>query len=71
MRSNFILVTADVVGLYPNIQHESGLNAIEDAVDKKDRKSIRVITLNLMEKLNNSYWVQPLGLNMHHLYIYE
>ena len=31
--SNLILVTADVVGLYPSILHELGLNAIEDALD--------------------------------------
>lgn len=65
IHSNLILVIADVVGLYPNSLHEPGLNAIKEAFDNKERKSVRVITLNLMEKLN-SYPVRLLGLNMHH-----
>ena len=65
MRRNLTLVIADVLGVYPNIPHESGLNAVEDALDNKERKSIRIITLNLMKKLNNDYQVQLLGLNKH------
>ena len=30
---NSILVTADVVGLYPSIPHESRLNAIKEALE--------------------------------------
>ena len=29
-----ILVTADVVGLYPSIPHELGLKALEEALEK-------------------------------------
>ena len=38
--SNSILETADVVGLYPSIPYESGLNAITKALDNRERKSI-------------------------------
>ena len=40
-----ILYTIDVVGLYPNIQHEGGLAAIKEALDKRDGKSISTETL--------------------------
>ena len=30
---NAILVTADVVGLYPNIPHEAGLKALREGLD--------------------------------------
>ena len=40
-----ILCTIDVVGLYPNIQHEGGLAAIKEALDKRDDKSISTETL--------------------------
>ena len=33
---NVILVTADVVGLYPNISHQAGLKALKEALEKKD-----------------------------------
>ena len=32
---NSILVTMDVVGLYPSIPHELGLKALEEALEKK------------------------------------
>ena len=35
-----ILVTADVVGLYPNIPHDVGLKALEQAFDKQEQKKI-------------------------------
>ena len=35
---NAILVTADVVGLYPSIPHEAGLRALKEALDKQDKK---------------------------------
>ena len=40
-----ILCTIDVVGLYPNIQHERGFAAIKKALDKRDDKSISTETL--------------------------
>ena len=35
-----ILVTADVVGLYPSIPHELGLKALEEALEKWESKQI-------------------------------
>ena len=35
-----ILVTADVVGLYPSIPHEAGLNALREALDNRENKHI-------------------------------
>ena len=35
-----ILVTADVVGLYPNIPHEAGLKALKEALDKRKNRNI-------------------------------
>ena len=32
---NVLSVTADVVGLYPNISHKCGLSALEQALNKK------------------------------------
>ena len=37
IHNNFILVTGDVVGLYPSILDESGFNAIKEALDKKEK----------------------------------
>ena len=37
---NAILVTADVVGLYPNVPHQAGLNALKNALEKRDLKKI-------------------------------
>ena len=81
--SNSVLVTADVVGLYPSIEHESGLNAIKDALYNRERKSMPTeAILKMLEftiKNNyfefnrkvNSYWVQLLVLNVHHhIHIY-
>ena len=34
-----ILVTSDVVALYPSIPHEAGLKALKDALDNKENKS--------------------------------
>ena len=33
---NAILVTADVVGLYPNIPHQAALKALKEALEKRD-----------------------------------
>ena len=35
---NAILVAADVVGLYPSIQHDVGLKALKQALDKQEKK---------------------------------
>ena len=37
---NALLVTADVVGLYPSIPHEAGLRALKEVLDKRDEKKI-------------------------------
>ena len=37
---NAILVTADVVGLYPSIPYRDGLNSLKEANDKKLLKKI-------------------------------
>ena len=37
---NAILVTADVVGLYPSIPHNLGLRALKEALDKREQKEI-------------------------------
>ena len=34
---NSILVTVDVVGLYPSILHELGLKALEEALEKREQ----------------------------------
>ena len=38
--SKSVLVTADFVGLYPSIPHESGLNNIKQALENSERKSV-------------------------------
>ena len=52
-----ILVTADVVGLYPSISHELGLKALEAALEK--RESIQISTSELVKMakflLQNNY----------------
>ena len=35
-----LLLTADVVGLYPRIPHKAGLSALKEALDKRTRKEI-------------------------------
>ena len=37
---NAILVTADVVGLYPSIPHQAGLTALKEALDRSLSKKI-------------------------------
>ena len=37
---NAILVTVDVVGLYPNISHQADLKALKEALEKRDLKKI-------------------------------
>ena len=38
---NAILVTADVMGLYPNIPHQAGLKALKEALEKRDIKKLQ------------------------------
>ena len=62
------MVTADVVGLYPFIPHDAGLEALRKVLDNQENKNIstdnlnKVIefvlnttTLNLMEKSRNKF----------------
>ena len=53
---NAILVTADVVGLYPNIPHQAGLKALKEALEKRDTKKIRTENLVKLAEfvLNNN-----------------
>ena len=37
---NAVLVTADVVGLYPSISHEAGLIALKEALENRSVKKI-------------------------------
>ena len=37
---NAILVTADVVGLYPSIPHKTGLQSFKNALEKRKQKNI-------------------------------
>ena len=37
---NAILVTADVVGLYPSIAHEVGFKALRNVLDKREQHTI-------------------------------
>ena len=54
-----ISVTADIVGLYPSIQHELGIKALEEALEK--RESIQISTSDLVKMakfvLQNNYFV--------------
>ena len=43
--SNAILVTADVVGLYPSIPHDSGLKALKNNLDKRRNQNISTADL--------------------------
>ena len=53
-----ILVTADVVGLYASIPHNSGLKALKDALDCRQNKKIPTDMLVKMAEFvltNNSF----------------
>ena len=45
-----ISVTADVVGLYPSIPHQAGLEALNKAIDEKENKFIS--TVNIVKRQN-------------------
>ena len=53
---NAILVTAVVVGLYPNIPHQTGLKALKEALERRDIKKIPTEDLVKMAEfeLNNN-----------------
>ena len=53
-----ILVTADVVGLYPSISHEAGLRALEKAPNSRTNKNVSTEDLVKMAKfvLKNNYF---------------
>ena len=76
---NSILVTVDVVGLYPSIPHELGLKVLEEALEKEilSRSLLmilltwlnlcfNIIILNLTEKLNNRFKKLLSELSLHH-----
>ena len=46
-----LLVTADVVGLYPSIPHEADLSALREALDNRNRKEIPTENLIKMAEL--------------------
>ena len=58
IRSNSILVTADIVGLYLSIPHESGLKAIKEVLENRARKSVPTSDKHKMLEfvLNNNYF---------------
>ena len=37
---NTLLVTADVVGLFPSIPHEAGLRTLKEVLDRREEKKI-------------------------------
>ena len=45
------LVTADVVGLSPSIPHEAGLNALKEALDKRENTNTATNDLIRMVEL--------------------
>ena len=57
-RQDSILVTADVVGLYPSIPHNTGLKALKGALDCRRNKKIPTGILVKMAEfvLTNNYF---------------
>ena len=55
---NAILVTVDVVGLYPSIPHEVGLRAFKEVLDRREEKKISTEDLAKMAEfvLKNNYF---------------
>ena len=61
---NAILVTADVVGLYPSIPHDAGLKALHEKLEERNDKSVPTADLvnmaNMVDSCNsNKFLVQP------------
>ena len=55
---NFILVTADVVGLYPSVPHKAGLQALKNALENRKQKHINIEKLINMAEfvLKNNFF---------------
>ena len=55
---NALLVTADVVGLYPSTPHQAGLIALKEALDKRLLKKIPTDDLIMMAEfvLSNNFF---------------
>ena len=53
-----ILVTADVVGLYPSIPHKAGLRALKEVLDRREEKKISTEDLVEMAEfvIKNNYF---------------
>ena len=53
-----VLVTVDVVGLYPNIPHNVGLRGLKEALDKREQKNIHTEDLAEMAEfvLKNNFF---------------
>ena len=39
---NVLLVTADVIGLYPSVPHEARLSAFKEVLDRQEEKNISI-----------------------------
>ena len=55
---NALLVSSDVVGLYPSIPHEAGLRALKEVLDRREEKKISTEDLVKMPEftLKNNYF---------------
>ena len=55
---NALLVTSDVVGLYPSIPHEAGLRSLKDVLDRREEKKSSTEDLVKMTEfvLRNNYF---------------
>ena len=72
-----ILVTADVVGVYPSIPHNAGLRGLKDALDCRQNKKVPtdmlvnmfslITTLSLGKKYSIKFLELLLARNLHHL----
>ena len=53
-----LLVTADVVGLYPSIPDEAGLKSLKEALDKRENRNIATNNLIKIAEfvLKNNYF---------------
>ena len=63
---NAILVTADVVGLYPSIPHEVGLRALKEVLDRREEKKISTEDRIKMAEfvLKNNYFYKHKSFNL-------
>ena len=67
--SGSLLVTADVVRLYPNIPHDLGLKALREALAKRENKSVATDELVKMAEFvlkNNRFLGRLLVPNLRH-----